>query len=339
MRSCEVRIAGTDTKFVQDEQEVCLLRAALRAGVGFPYECNSGGCGTCKYELVQGEIETLWAEAPGLNERDRKRGRRLACQSRAKTDCVIRLRPSPEYVLKLTPRRFEARLISADRVTHDMREFRFQAPDAAQFLPGQYAMMLLPGVRGARAYSMSNVPNGPGEWCFYIRRVPGGKATSRLFDDVRVGETVLIDAPFGYAFLKPESPRAIVCIAGGSGISPMLSIARGAVLDPRLAGRPIFFFYGGRTPRDICGEAELKALPGFGERIRYFPAISMPGHESEWQGRRGLIHEIVEQELGNALSQYEFYLAGPPPMAEAVREMLAMKNRVPIGQIHYDRFF
>ena len=65
--------------FEQQEGDT-LLRAALRAGVGLSYECNSGGCGGCKFELLEGEVETLWADAPGLNERDRRRGRHLACQ-------------------------------------------------------------------------------------------------------------------------------------------------------------------------------------------------------------------------------------------------------------------
>ncbi|MBP8267532.1 MAG: 2Fe-2S iron-sulfur cluster binding domain-containing protein, partial [Zoogloea sp.] len=60
--------------FEQHEGDT-LLRAALRAGIGLSYECNSGGCGGCKFELLQGEVETLWADAPGLSERDRRRGR------------------------------------------------------------------------------------------------------------------------------------------------------------------------------------------------------------------------------------------------------------------------
>lgn len=81
--------------FEQQEGDT-LLRAALRAGVGLSYECNSGGCGGCKFELLEGEVETLWADAPGLNERDRRRGRHLACQCRAKGPATIKASTAKE---------------------------------------------------------------------------------------------------------------------------------------------------------------------------------------------------------------------------------------------------
>ena len=79
-----------DGSVCEQEDGDTVLRAALRAGLGFAYECNSGGCGGCKIELLEGTVETLWAEAPGLSERDRKRGRHLACQCKAKGDITIK---------------------------------------------------------------------------------------------------------------------------------------------------------------------------------------------------------------------------------------------------------
>ena len=61
-----VRLAGADTAFVCDADDT-LLRAAQRAGIGFPYECNVGSCGNCKFELIEGEVQTAWSEAPGLS--------------------------------------------------------------------------------------------------------------------------------------------------------------------------------------------------------------------------------------------------------------------------------
>src|SRR5207237_7191711 len=72
-----------------------LLRAALRAGFGMPYECNAGSCGTCKVDLLEGQITSLRPDAPGLAERDRAKGRVLACQARPATDCKIKVRLRP----------------------------------------------------------------------------------------------------------------------------------------------------------------------------------------------------------------------------------------------------
>lgn len=316
-----------------------ILRAALRAGVGLAYECNSGACGGCKFELLDGEIENLWPEAPGLSERDKRRGRHLACQCRACGDITIAAPSAGEYVPQLPPRRQSAQLAWVRDITHDIREFRFVAAQGAQFLPGQYAMLDLPGVVGSRAYSLANTPNGQREWHFQIRRVPHGQGTHTLFDRLAVGDEIGLDGPFGVAYLRTDSLRDIVCVAGGSGLAPMLSIARGAVEAGLLGERTLYFFYGARTPRDVCGEDMLRALPGFGECIRFIPVVSLPGEDGQWSGATGYVHDQLERVLPERMADYEFYFAGPPPMTLAIQELLMIGHQVPFGQIHFDRFF
>jgi toluene monooxygenase electron transfer component len=224
-------------------------------------------------------------------------------------------------------------------LTHDMREFRFKAQGAPGFLPGQYALFNLPGLEAPRTYSMSNVDDGTGTWEFIVRRVPGGQGTVTLFDKVPVGSEITLDGPYGLAYLRAESPRDIVCIAGGSGLAPVLSIARGAVAEPKLAGRKIHVFYGARTHRDLCGETELCALPGFGERLFFYPALSMVDADApQWTGKTGFIHEIARDFIGERWPEFEYYFAGPPAMAEAVQKML-IEKRVPYPQVHFDSFY
>lgn len=321
-----------------------VLRAGLRAGIAFPYECNVGSCGTCKFELVSGEVESLWEEAPGLSDRDRRKNRKLGCQCVPKSDCVIRVRLDDNCRPHVRPHRFRATLVAEHDLTHDMKEFRFHGEGGpAEFLPGQYALLYLPGVKGPRAYSMSNIANTEGHWDFQIKLVPNGVGTNYLFgrSGFKVGQSIEIDGPYGIAYLRPEVPRDIVCIAGGSGLAPAVSIARGLVREPRLDGRKLYFFYGGRGPQDICGEDMLAELPGYGERIRYFAAISMPELDTEkrWKGKVGFVHELVKETLGERMSEFEFYMAGPPPMVEAVQKMLMMEFRIPMDHIHFDRFF
>jgi len=335
-----ISIYDHDASIRQSGQDT-ILRAALRSSVGYPYECNSGGCGSCKFELLEGEIENLWPDAPGLTPRDRRKNMHLACQARASSDLCIKVRTSTEYLAPVKPKRRMARYLGSADITHDIREFHFITAEAAEFSPGQFAMLDIPGVGTSRAYSMSNIANAEGEWHFQIRRLSNGKATGQLFDHLAPGAQVEIDTPYGLAWLREDNARDIVCVAGGSGLAPMISIARGASAAGMLETRKLHFFYGGRTPQDICGEALLRELPEYGQKIEYHGIVSQPEQMSGevWNGEVGFVHELVQRDLNAKIRDYEFYFAGPPPMTQALQEMLMVKCQVPYTQIHFDRFF
>ncbi|MFM2076753.1 MAG: hypothetical protein RJA49_643, partial [Actinomycetota bacterium] len=224
--ACLVAIEGTEQRFTQHNGDT-LLRAAHRQGVGIPYECNAGGCGSCRIQVVEGDVHDLWPDAPGLSDRDRRTGRLLACQTRAASDLTIRVRASADY-LGIAPVRQWAQVAEIEPVTHDMRRFVLRTSAGAVFRPGQYVSLFLPGVEAPRNYSMSNLENDDGLWEIIVRRVPGGLATTALFEELRVGDPVEIDGPYGLATLRIDAERDIVCVAGGSGLAPMLAIARGA---------------------------------------------------------------------------------------------------------------
>jgi toluene monooxygenase electron transfer component len=317
-----------------------ILRAGLRAGLPLPYECSVGACGTCRVEVASGRTETLWAEAPGLTDRDRRRHRILACQSRPLSDCSIKVHLETPVIPAYRPTRTAAVLRAIRDITSDIREFSFSTASSARFRPGQYALLGLPGLGAPRAYSMSNIANEKGIWEFQIRRVPGGQGTGRLFSPRFIeGTTIEFDGPFGLAHLRPDVERDIVCIAGGSGLAPMVSIARGAVREPALANRKLHFFYGARTALDICGEEMLRELPGFSERIRYEAAVSTGSIDGSWRGWTGLIHDLVGARMAAKLKDNEVYMAGPPPMIVASLNMLTAEYGVDPRHIHFDRFF
>ncbi len=321
------------TGFAADPAEDSLLRAALRAGIAFPHECSVGGCGACRYELLEGEVEELWPEAPGLSERDRRRGKRLACQTRLRGDARLRVRCDEAYLPAVAPVRIDSVLTGRRMLTHDMAELSFEASQPVFFLPGQYALLALPGVHGLRAYSMSNVADGASLLQFIVRRTPGGAGSRLLVDTMAVGSMVTIDGPYGHAYLREQVDRPLVCIAGGSGLAPMLSIATRAVA----LGKEVDFFFGGRSPDDLCAQPSLSALPGFGTRLRLHEVVSGSDH-GKWRGATGWVHEAVERQVSDGPLERQYYFAGPPAMIEAVQELLMLRLQVPFGQIHFDRF-
>lgn len=335
-----ITIAAKDKAFECAEDDT-ILRAALRSGLGFPYECNVGSCGNCRFELIEGEVEHLRADAPAWGERELARKRYLGCQARPLSDCTIKVRLADQYKSIHPPVRGQAVLIETLDINHDIREFRLKRAEPVAFLPGQYALLHLDGIDGGRAYSMSNTGDDPTEWHFQIRRVPNGHVTSHLFDRLKIGDTVGIDGPYGMAYLREDAPRDLICLAGGSGLSPMVAIARAAAASDRLSDRTVHFVYGGRTARDICGEDILKALPGYGERIHFHPAVStIEGADGAdgWSGRTGFVHDVARDIFGERLAEHEIYFAGPPAMSEALQRML-FEMKVPQDQIHFDQFY
>jgi toluene monooxygenase electron transfer component len=330
--SHRVTIEG-GSAFDVDSQEDSLLRAALRAGLAFPYECSVGGCGCCRFELLEGEMDTLWAQAPGLSARDRQRGRRLACQSRPTGDCRIRVRLEASAERPLPARRMTAQLMSRRDLTPDMAEFAFRLPQPTPFRPGQYALLKMPGVEGMRAYSMSDAADDAGVWRFIVRRVPGGQGSTALFGRVAVGQPIEIDGPYGHAWLRPGT-RDAVCIAGGSGLGPMLSVARGVLAEG--GTRHVHVFLGLRTQDELGAAAELQALAG--NRLTATTVLSAPHAKPAWTQATGCVHETVQAQLPQPLSAFDFYFAGPPPMVDAVQQLLVVRHVVPHGQIHFDRF-
>ncbi|MBU3600628.1 2Fe-2S iron-sulfur cluster binding domain-containing protein [Polynucleobacter sp. 30F-ANTBAC] len=337
--SHKINING-ENKVVAHDAEDTVLLAALREGLGFPYECNAGACGSCKFELLCGQVESLCENPPGLTARDVRKNVHLGCQTRPITDISIKARLSNEYEPLLKTQRVKARFLNSYDITHDIKEFVFITDQPAHFQPGQYALLSFPNLGIKRAYSMSNLPNVKGEWRFQIRKVINGKGTEFLFNQVTQEDVIEIDAPYGMAYVR-DNERDIVCVAGGSGLAPMVSIARGASDQGLLKNKRLHFFYGGRSYKDVVVESQISDLPEFGKKIFFHPVVSDMTEENiqKWSGEFGFVHESVEKKLGECIKDYEFYFAGPPPMTKSLQETLMLKHQVPFNQIHFDRFF
>lgn len=326
----KISIDNADAQFECADGDT-ILRAALRAGHGMPYSCNVGSCGNCKFTLLEGEVEHMRADAPAWNERDLKRNRWLGCQARPSGDCMIKFRADPECIPTHPPVQRRARLTGVQPVTHDIREFRFEFDQQDSFRPGQYALLNLPGVDGARAYSMCNLP-GEGHWSFQIKKVPGGAVTEALFD-LAPGAEIDIDGPYSTAYLREDIPRDIILMAGGSGLSPMVSIARGIQAAGLLTDRKVHFYYGCRAQPDLINPAKLPTP--LSDKITFHAALSdspEPGH------RHGFLHDVVAGDFGDRLKDHEIYYAGPAVMSAAIQKT-AYDLGVPMTQMHFDEFY
>ena len=162
-----------------------ILYAALRAGVGVPYECATGSCGTCKARARPGTIEDIWPEAPGLAGLKRERGEFLMCQGAALGDCEIlvpsRIEADTGGVRR--PRHLPGTLVDIRPLTRDVTAFRVTLDRTVAFDAGQFAVLAVPGLAGYRAYSMVNFAARTDRLEFVIKHKPGGGFSDWLVPD------------------------------------------------------------------------------------------------------------------------------------------------------------
>ncbi|PBC51913.1 isoprene monooxygenase reductase [Rhodococcus sp. ACS1] len=325
--------------------EETLLRAGLRAGLALPYECASGGCGSCRAQLVDGEVKTLWPDAAGLSERDRRRGNRiLMCQSIPTANCTLKapLLDGPTVSREAVPERVTSRLLGREALTPDTALFTLDFSSPIDFLPGQFMLLESPdGVR--RAYSMAHPANGAGSTTveFIIRAKPGGAASSWLFEKVQVGEELLVEGPYGRAYAQPGSERPAVCIAGGTGLAPILAITEELLVENR--ARRVDLYIGARMAGDIVLLDRLARLNELGARV----AVSvedpdLTGNEpAGWDvfadSRVGRVIDHVAEDWTD-LSEHDIYLAGPAGMVDAALRALVRERGASADRLFFDRF-
>lgn len=338
-----VTLDGTAISFPVGAGE-SVLNAARRAGHWLPFECGWGSCGRCKATLVEGELASLFPQAPAIDARDERRRRHLLCQSTAVTDAVVKTlsvegeppaeRPTADYV---------GTLVHVRELGPSVAEFRFSltdergAPAEARFLPGQYAVLEIdPGLR--RCYSMANLPGTP-LVDFVIKRYGGHLGSTRMFQ-LTPGALVPMELPYGDMWLRPTD-RPVLMIAGGTGISAVLSLVRSLADGGAGIDRPVHVLYGATTRPDLVYWDELQRIS------EQRPALGLHGAlleaDDAWPGHQGLVTAALESLLSGAiaadhrLGTADVYLAGPPAMVRAVHEVLNAAG-LQLDRIHVDSF-
>lgn len=326
-----VRIEPSGESFVCGPGET-ILRAGLAAGLSLPYECASGSCSSCKGKLLDGEIEALWPEATGLNERDRRKGDRiLCCQSIPEGDCTVQVRPAQVEGAREepVPAPFKATVEVLERLVPGVIFFRCRPESPVPSLPGQFVLLQVPGGQ-RRAYSMANTR--PETLDFIVKEKAGGHASRYLFDALSVGDALSLEGPYGRAYLRLPAERAIVCIAGGSGLAPMLSVVEGALALTR--SPPVRLFFGANSADELFMADEMRVLAARHAALSLTLVVrdGAPGAET------GLVGDAALAAM-EALDECDLYMAGPPGLIDATLRPAMRSGRVAPGRIFFDRFY
>jgi toluene monooxygenase electron transfer component len=323
-----------------------ILHAGLRSGVELPYECGTGTCGTCKAKLVSGRVESEWPDAPGIRYL-KGPAELLMCQCRAREDCALEV-----GVLKTReagtplPGALGGEVRGWRRLTHDVAAFDVDLDRPLDFDAGQFALLSIPGIAGARAYSMVNFGQSARRLSFVVKKKPGGAVSEWLFGDGVEGTGLGLFAPLGHATFQPGLPKHVLCIAGGSGIAGMMSILQRAGEAGHFAGWDGHVYFGVRSERDGFFLDALQALQArHGARLAVTIALSdedvpasMPAAYPGLTFARGLVHAVAGERMTGRFGDVRAYVAGPPPMVDASLRLLLREARLSPADIRYDKF-
>ena len=311
-----------------------ILDACLRAGVWLPHACTHGTCGTCKVDVLDGDVEHNDASPFALMEFERNEGKTLTCVATPGSDVTIEADIEVEEGVVHHPvRDFTGTLAALDDIARETRRLVIDLDHEIMFNPGQYVTIEVPETDATRTYSMATPPGEPGRIELQIRRTPGGLGTDGwIFKSLAVGDTIRLSGPYGRFFLREARTEPAILIGGGTGLAPLKSIVR-HVLDTGLP-QQLFLYQGARTQADLYDVDFFRALESdYPDQFAYRPCLS----QEEWDGRHGMVTDAVAADFPTCRG-HTAYLCGPPPMVEAALKTLMRKRLFP-KDIYREDFF
>jgi len=321
---------------VEVEEGQTLLDAALRQGVWLPFACGHGTCGTCKVQVLEGDVDVGAASPFALMDMEREEGVVLACCALPESDLVIEadIDVDPDFA-GYQIEDYQAKVVSIEELSPTIKGIRLALDRPMQFQAGQYVNLNLPSVEGSRAFSIANSPTDSSYVDLHVRLVPEGKGTSWIHQTMQLGDELKVSGPYGQFFVRKTDDKDVIFIAGGSGLSSPLSM----ISDLLETGdkRQIYLFQGARNLAELYKKVELEALVEQHSNFHYLPALNDPLASDDWQGFCGFVHEAANDHFKGRLSGHKAYLCGPPPMIDAAITML-MQGRVFEADIHMEKF-
>jgi ferredoxin-NAD(P)+ reductase (naphthalene dioxygenase ferredoxin-specific) len=301
-----------------------LLEILVREAIPISYSCSAGRCGTCRCKVVSGSVTQALADARPED------GNVLACRTALLEDCTIEI-PEPDEIVVHPARTLKATVVAIEAPTHDIRIVRLRTNRPWSFSPGQYATLQF-SPEHVRPYSMAGLPADE-LMAFHIRLVPDGLVSGYVVSRLRIGDSVRVSGPLGTSYLRRTHDGPIICVAGGTGLAPVLSIVRGALEAG--SGQPIHLYFGVRSEVDLYGSEVLAGLSNRYPNLHVHVVIAtgpvLNGH------RAGLVTDAIDDDHAS-LGNWRAYVCGAPAMVNAVKERLIARG-LEGARIHADAFF
>ena len=321
------------------EEGEWVLDAAFRQGIAVPHGCREGQCSSCKCLLVEGDVEVEKYSTFALPDYERETGHILLCRSYAFSDLTIELLNFDEDLMRraIAVKAYDGTLSAVTTLTHDTRLLEVQLDRPMKFWAGQFVEICVPSAGVTRSYSMASTQSTPTKLQFIIRKYADGAFSSLIDTTLLPGTAVTLKGPFGTCFRREERAGPMILVGGGSGMSPLWAILKDHIESGEQ--RPIRFFYGARTRKDLFFLDELAAISAQLTDFEFIPVLSQATPEDAWSGESGFVHEAVDRVLRaqTLTGELDAYTCGPPPMIDALLPVL-QRLGVALDHTYVDKF-
>ena len=339
----QVTVQPSGRSFSVNEGEA-ILAAAIRQGVGLPYGCKDGACGSCKSKKLQGDVAHGPHQSKALSAEEEAAGYVLTCSALPLTDVVLESRQVTDesaFPIKKMP----SRVISLEKKSHDVMVIKLQLPanDTLRYHAGQYVEFILRD-NARRSYSMASAPHtlvkteaqptGNGIE-LHIRHMPGGKFTDHVFNAMKEKEILRVEGPYGSFFLREDSDKPMVLLASGTGIAPIKAVNEH--MQVKGITRPATLYWGGRRPADLYLDDWVQERLAEMPNLHYVPVISNALPEDNWTGRTGFVHKAVLEDFPD-LSGHQVYACGAPIVVDSARAEYSAAGKLPPEEFYADAF-
>ena len=317
---------------VQCRPDQTVLDACLRDGIWLPHACTHGTCGTCKAQVLDGDIDHGDASAYALLESERDEGCALLCVARPKGDLVIEGEVDVDPGVDVHQvRDFTGAVAVLEDIAPGVRRLVLELDSPLAFNPGQYVLLNMPS-GDQRPYSIASAPSDSSRIELQLARSEGGACTDRwVFADLTVGDRISLSGPYGRFSLRPLRDQPILLLGAGTGLAPLASIVKHLLETGNT--RPVVLYHGVRTVADLYDRALFEALAAEHDWFSYRPALS----QEKLDGRQGRVPALLAEDLPRAAGHVA-YICGRPAMVTDTMKGL-MRARLFPRDIYREDFF
>ncbi len=326
--SFNIRIKSNPQLVLKNDGDDSLLETLRKAGIEVPTSCENGVCATCKGKIYQGEVSYPHTQPSGLMPDEEANHEALFCCAHPRSDCLI---DHPELLLpgEYPARFFKLVLIQTRPINPHVTAYKFktESPVPFKFLAGQYIELILKNHR----YPLSIVTS-PEDYLKTLEleiHIVQSDLTqeNKLKTALENPEKIMLYGPKGRAYLRKNLPGDLVFLAGGSGITPMLSIIPEALKNFKNSNstQQVYLYWGARSPELLYAVDLIKTWQKEFQNFHFVPVLNTP------------VHTVL---LGHfeKFSQPSIFMAGPPAMVQAAQTGLLAKN-LPNENIFGDGLF